>query len=55
MAGELAGRAAVGLEQHRLRLVRKPRAVEIFMQVGFKIVMARHGMLFAALLVQSQP
>ncbi len=28
IAGELAGRTAVGLEQHRLRLVRQPRAVE---------------------------
>jgi hypothetical protein len=55
IAGELAGRTAVSLEQHRLRLVRQPRAVEIFMQVGFEIVMAGHGMLLATLLLQAQP
>ena len=55
VAGELAGRAAVGLEQKRLRLVRQPRAVDIFMQVGLEIVMARHGVLLAALLVQAHP
>jgi hypothetical protein len=48
-AGELAGRAAVGLEQERLRSAREARAVEIFMQVSFEIVMTRH----AALLVQA--
>jgi hypothetical protein len=35
VAGELAGRAAVGLEKQCLRLVRKARDAEIFMQVGF--------------------
>ncbi len=55
VAGELAGRAAVGLEQERLRVVRKARAGEILMQVGFEIVMAGHGMLLAALLVQAHP
>ena len=34
IAGELAGRAAVGLKQQRLGLGRQPRAVDIFMQVG---------------------
>ena len=34
VAGELAGRAAVGLKQQRLRLGRQPRAVDIFVQVG---------------------
>ena len=55
VAGELAGRAAVGLEQQRLRLARQPRAVDIGVKVGFKIVMARHGVLLAALLVQANP
>jgi hypothetical protein len=55
MAGQPAGRAAVGLEQHRLRLVRKPRAGEIFVQTGFEIVMARYGVLLAAFLVQAHP
>ena len=55
MAGELAGRAAVGLEQHRLRIVRISRAVKIFMQIGLEIVMAGHGVLLAALLVQAHP
>ena len=34
VAGELAGRAAVGLKQQRLRLGREFRAVDIFLQVG---------------------
>ena len=34
-AGKLAGRAAVGLKKQRFRLDRQPRAVDIFMQVGF--------------------
>ena len=34
VAGELAGRAAVGLKQKRLRLGRQPRAVDIFVKVG---------------------
>ena len=55
IAGELAGRAAVGLEQQRLRLGRQPRAVAIFMQVSFQIVMAGHGVLLAALLLQAHP
>ena len=55
VAGELPGRAAVGLEQQRLRLGRQPRAVDIFVQVGLQIVMARHGVLLAALLVQAHP
>jgi len=54
-AGELAGRAAVGLEQERLRLVGKACAVDIRMQIGFEIVMARHGVFLAALLVQAHP
>jgi integrase len=54
VVGELAGRAAVGLKQERLRLLRQPRAVDIFMQVGLQIVMAGHGVLLAALLVQAQ-
>ena len=44
VAGELPGRPALGLKQQRLRLVRQPRAVDIFMQVGLKIVMAGQGM-----------
>ena len=55
IAGELAGRTAVSLEQHRLRVVRESGAVNIFMQVGFEIVMAGHGMLLATLLLQAQP
>jgi len=47
MAGELAGRTAVGLEQHRLRIVREARTGKIFMQVRFEVVMARHGVLLA--------
>ena len=39
IASELPGRAAVALEQKRLRLGRQPRAVDVFMQVGFEIVM----------------
>jgi uncharacterized protein len=54
-AGQLAGRAAVGLEQHRLQIVREARAGKIFMQVGFEIVMGRHGVLLAALLLQAHP
>ena len=38
----------IGLEQDRLRVVRESGAVDIFMQVGFEIVMAWHGVLLAA-------
>ena len=55
IAGELASRAAVGLEQQRLRIARESRGVDIFVKVGFKVVMARHGMLLAAVLVQANP
>jgi len=34
VAGELAGRAAVGLEQKRLWLLRQPRALDIFVKVS---------------------
>jgi len=50
-----SGGVAVGLEQKRLRLGRQPRAVDIFVQIGFEIVMARHGVLLAALLWQAHP
>ena len=53
IAGELPGRAAVGLKQQRLWIVRQPRAVDIFVKVDLQIVMARHGVLLAALLVQA--
>ena len=55
IAGKLAGRAAVGLEQKRLRIAREPRAVDVRVQVGFEIVVAGHGVLLAALLVQAHP
>ena len=55
IAGELAGRAAVGLEQKRLRIAREARAVDVLVQIGFEVVMARHGVLLAALLVQANP
>ena len=51
IAGELAGRAAVGLEQERLRIARESCAVDVGVKVGFKVVMARHGVLLAAVLV----
>jgi hypothetical protein len=41
VAGELARRAAVGLEQQRLRIARQPCAVDIGVKVGFKVVVAR--------------
>jgi hypothetical protein len=53
IAGEPAGRAAVGLEQKRLRIAREPRAVDIRVEVGFEIVVTRHGVLLAALLMQA--
>ena len=34
MSGKLDGRAAVALKQQRLRIIRKPRAVDVLMQVG---------------------
>jgi len=55
IAGELAGRAAVGLEQERLRVARKARAVDVLVQIGFEVVVARHGVLLAAFLVQANP
>ena len=55
VAGELAGRAVVGLERQRLRLGRQARAVNVFVKVGLQIMMARHGVLLAALLVQAHP
>ena len=54
-AGELPDRAAVSLEQKRLRLLRQPRAVDICVKVGLSIVMAGHGVMLAALLVQAHP
>ena len=53
IAGEPAERTAVGLKQQRLRIAREARAVDIRVQIGFEIVMARHGVLLAALLVQA--
>jgi hypothetical protein len=53
IAGELSGRAVVGLEQQRLRIARESRTVDVRVQIGFEIVVARHGVLLAALLVQA--
>jgi len=39
VAGELAGRATVGLEQQRLRFARQSRAVDMFVQVSFEVLM----------------
>jgi hypothetical protein len=36
-------------------IAREPRAVDVRVQVGFEIVVARHGVLLAALLVQAHP
>ncbi len=56
IAGEPAGRAAaVGLKQQRLRIARKPRAVDVRVQIDFEFVVAWHGVLLAALLVQAHP
>lgn len=55
VAGKLAGRAAVGLEQQRLWIAREARAVDVGMKVSLKVMMARHGVLLAALLVQANP
>jgi hypothetical protein len=35
------------LEQKRLQIAREGRPVEIFMQIGFEIVMTRHDLLVA--------
>jgi hypothetical protein len=55
VAGELPGRAIVGLEQRRSRIAREARAVDVGVRVSLQIVMARHGVLLAAFLVQANP
>jgi hypothetical protein len=55
IAGELPGRPIVALEQKRLRIAREPRAVDILVQIGFEIVVARHGVPLPALLLQAHP
>jgi len=52
---ELAGRAADGAKQRPLRIGGDPAAVEIGLQVGLKIVVARHFVTLAAFLMKAHP
>jgi len=54
-AGELAGAAADGLEQRVLRTVLDPVSLEIGEKRLLKIMVAGHGVILAALLVQPDP
>jgi hypothetical protein len=54
-AGELLGAAADRAEKRPLRIIAQPGTVEIGCEVFFEVVVTRHRVPLAALLVQPHP